>query len=200
VLRQENKKWNSSLISPLLQERHFLWSRGMSLCLPVSLASLCEPILCYVNHDRTQYQLRSYGPSWDFFGPHSLRQKWSLRRRTTTNNEYLIVPLLMVNLLHDRRHCERSDQKTSWRHFSSVAQSPHCFFSGFLWTMSDQNTSWRHFFSVDVAARMDRVIFFYYRIDPKENIVYAGVLQIFHTKNRWDIENFAFDACWYKLW
>jgi hypothetical protein len=24
-------------------------------------------------------------------------------------------------------------------------------------------------------------------------------LQIFHTKNRWDIENFAFDAWWYKF-
>jgi hypothetical protein len=48
-LWQENKKWNSSSSSPLLQERHFLWSRGMLLCLPVSLASLCEPILSLVN-------------------------------------------------------------------------------------------------------------------------------------------------------
>jgi hypothetical protein len=29
---------------------------------------------------------------------------------------------------------------------------------------------------------------------------YTGILQIFHTKNRWDIENFAFDAWWYKFW
>jgi hypothetical protein len=28
----------------------------------------------------------------------------------------------------------------------------------------------------------------------KENIVYAGVLQIFHTKNRRDLENSAFGA------
>jgi hypothetical protein len=28
----------------------------------------------------------------------------------------------------------------------------------------------------------------------KENIVYTGVQQIFHTKNRCDLENSAFDA------
>jgi hypothetical protein len=28
----------------------------------------------------------------------------------------------------------------------------------------------------------------------KENIVYTGVLQIFHTKNRLHIENYAFDV------
>jgi hypothetical protein len=70
---------------------------------------------------------------------------------------------LMGNLLHNRRCCERSDQNTSWRHFSSV----------------------------DVAPRKGSFTFFY-RIYPKENI--TDVLQIFHTKNRWDIENFAFHA------
>jgi hypothetical protein len=34
----------------------------------------------------------------------------------------------------------------------------------------------------------------------KENIVYTGVLQIFHKKNRWDLENSAFGAWWYKFW
>jgi hypothetical protein len=28
----------------------------------------------------------------------------------------------------------------------------------------------------------------------KESIVYTGVLHIFHTKNRWDLENSAFNA------
>jgi hypothetical protein len=30
----------------------------------------------------------------------------------------------MANLLHNRRRCERSDLKTSWRHFSSVDVAP----------------------------------------------------------------------------
>jgi hypothetical protein len=34
----------------------------------------------------------------------------------------------------------------------------------------------------------------------KENIVYAGILQIFHTHTRWDIDNSAFDAWWDKFW
>jgi hypothetical protein len=58
---------------------------------------------------------------------------------------------------------------------------------------SDQNTSWRQFSSVEPRKRSCT---FFYRIYPKENIAYAGVLQIFHTKNRWDIENFAFDVWW----
>jgi hypothetical protein len=31
-------------------------------------------------------------------------------------------------------------------------------------------------------------------------IVYPGVLHIFNTKNRWDIEKFAFGAWWYNFW
>jgi hypothetical protein len=75
-----------------------------------------------------------------------------------------VAGIAMENLLYDRRLCERRDQKTSWRHFSSV----------------------------DVAPRK-RSCTFFYMIYPKENIVYTGVVQIFYRKNRWDIDNFAFD-------
>jgi hypothetical protein len=51
----------------------------------------------------------------------------------------------MENLLDNRRRCERSDQRTSWCHFSSV----------------------------DVAPRR-RSCKCLYRIYPKENIVYTG--------------------------
>jgi hypothetical protein len=61
------------------------------------------------------------------------------------------------------------------------------------WEWSDQNTSWRHLSSVDVAPQK-RSCTFFYRIYPNENIVYSGVLPIFHPKNRCGIENFAFDA------
>jgi hypothetical protein len=74
-----------------------------------------------------------------------------------------------MNLLYNRRRCERRDQKTSWRHFSSV----------------------------DVAPRKRSCIFLQ---DLSENIVFTGVLEIFHMKNRWDIKNFAFDAWWYEFW
>jgi hypothetical protein len=42
----------------------------------------------------------------------------------------------------------------------------------------------------------EKIVYIY----PKENIVNLGVLPILHAKNRWDIENFAFDAWWYKFW
>jgi hypothetical protein len=69
--------------------------------------------------------------------------------------------LFMGNLLSNRRRCERIDQNTSWRHFSSVDEAPR-----------------------------KRSCTFFCIIDPKENIV----LQIFHIKNRWDIDNFTFNA------
>jgi hypothetical protein len=63
---------------------------------------------------------------------------------------------------------------------------------------SDQNTSWRHFSSVDVAPRKRSCTFFYAWFIQKKALS-MPVLQIFHTKNRWDIDNFACDA-WYKFW
>jgi hypothetical protein len=74
---------------------------------------------------------------------------------------------ILGNLLYNRQHCQRSDQRTSL----------------FL--------CWR--------STAERLCTFFYRIYPKENIVYSSVLQIFHMKNRWDIENFAFDAWWYEI-
>jgi hypothetical protein len=62
---------------------------------------------------------------------------------------------------------------------------------------SDQNTSWRHISSVDVAPQKNSCTFVY-RIYPNENIVYTGVLHIFHTKNRWDIDNFAREPFFFK--
>jgi hypothetical protein len=49
-----------------------------------------------------------------------------------------------------------------------------------LWKMVEKS---HHFSSVDVAP-WKRSYTFLYRIYPKENIVYTGVLQIFHTQNR----------------
>jgi hypothetical protein len=88
-----------------------------------------------------------------------LKWSWKSSYDFTSLNFGKLVDFLMlrtmVNLLYNRRRCERSDQKTSWRHCSSV----------------------------DVAPR-NRLCTFFDRIYPKENIVYTGILPIFHTKNR----------------
>jgi hypothetical protein len=71
-----------------------------------------------------------------------------------------------------------------------------------------QNTSWRHLSSIDVAPRKISCTFFY-RIYPKENIAYTGVLQVVQRKTdeisrtlRLMFIPSWFDARWYmyKLW
>jgi hypothetical protein len=54
---------------------------------------------------------------------------------------------------------------------------------GMLLYNSDQRTSWRHFSSLDVrtCSTAEKVVCIY-----QKNFVYAGVLQIFHRKNRFD--------------
>jgi hypothetical protein len=70
---------------------------------------------------------------------------------------------------------------------------PALYYNIWRWEQSDQKTSWCHFSSVDVAPQK-RLCTFFCRINPTENIVNTGVLEIFHMKNQWDIENFPFDV------
>jgi hypothetical protein len=87
-----------------------------------------------------------------------LRQKAPSWGRNLTNNIGVfscIVYREMGDLLYNRWRCKRSDQKTSERHFSSV----------------------------DAPLRK-RSCTFFYRIYPKENIVYTGVLQISYGEKR----------------
>jgi hypothetical protein len=86
----------------------------------------------------------------------------------------------MEYLLHNRRRCERCEQKTSWRHFSSVDVAPRkiscTFFTGFI---------------------------------QKKTLSTQASCRFFIRKNLWDIENLSnvwpsrrslvvYDLCMYR--